>query len=690
MSSSLAKRAVLPPWPFDPQNLLFSLGSYAAAALTLGVCFASSLDRPWWALLTIYVTAQPMSGAMRPKVLYRLAGLAVGGVTAVLTVPNLQNAPVLLILVLSSWVGLCLYFAVLDRTPRAFLFQMAGFSSAILTFPYLDTPGDIFFSTVARVEEMSVAIVAVTLAHAVFKPWPAARIVQARMRAFVLDACVWTADVIGTEHGPLEAAHLKRLATDITELGMIALHLPYDSSGALLSRRLVWAVRERLARLLSLASAAADRLALLRRSGALRADVAALIDTATQWLGAPAGVPLEEAVILAAKFRALSRQYDHAGGWHALLTASLCERMAECIDSLREARLLFRALSGTTAETAQHLGLIDAAPRHLHIDRDHTLAILSGLATAAALILYCTLWIMLNWPSGSTTAAFAAMITLSFAVQEDPSPQILRYLLATLITYPLAAFYDFVILPVIEGYTLLIAFLAPPFLWLGYLQARPATAAIALPMLAGLIIELDLLARYQGDFSVFMNTASAQIVGIAIAVIVARLFRAVGVSWVARRMIHASWRDIATLAGSQQRLETGAWTARAVDRLGQIAARMTLTGPSDPLRGFNGLAELRLGRNLLHLRRATGAAKPSARRAMAQVLEEIAALFTARHKRRAALPPPASFLHAIDTALDEAGGISDARLRHQAVLALVGMRCNLFPTAPDYQPDSRA
>jgi len=52
MSSSLAKRAALPPWPFDPQNFLFSLGSYAAAALTLGVCFASSLDRPWWALLT--------------------------------------------------------------------------------------------------------------------------------------------------------------------------------------------------------------------------------------------------------------------------------------------------------------------------------------------------------------------------------------------------------------------------------------------------------------------------------------------------------------------------------------------------------------------------------------------------------------------------------------------------------------
>lgn len=684
MSSSSRARAITPPWSLDRQKFLFSLSSYVAAAITLGISFSASFQRPWWALLTVYVTAQPMSGALRPKVLYRLAGIAIGGFVAVVTVPNMQNAPVLLVFLLASWIGLCLYFAVLDRTPRAFLFQMAGFSSAVLIFPYLDDPGDIFLSTVSRVEEMAVAIVTVTLAHAVLKPWPVGQMVQIRAETFLRDAAQWTSDVIGLDHGKLEQAHLKRLATDITELGMIALHLPYDTKGTILSRRLVWAVQERLARLLSLASAAADRLALLRRGNALGDDVTALLEAVSDWLAAPVETASETASALVAKLRALAHQYDHDANWNALLTASLCERMAESIEALRECGVLVRSLRGAPGDESPRLALIGAAPRRLHIERDHTLAILSGLATAAALALYCTFWIMLNWPAGAATAAFAAMITCSFAIQEDPAPQLKRYLTATLITIPIAAIYNFVILPSIDGYMMLVAFLGPTLLWFGYLQADPARAFVALPMFSCLIVGLDFLDRFQAEFSGFMNTAIAQVGGIIIPVIVTRLFRSVGTSWVARRMIHKSWRDLATLATTSSRLEATAWTSRAVDRLGQIATRITLANPGDPLHGFNGLSELRIGRNLLHLRRATGAAKGRSHGAIENVLEETAAFFRDRCSTGAILPPSSSFLKAIDHALDHGGGIDDARLRHQAVLALVGMRCNLFPAVPPY------
>ncbi|WP_414463688.1 FUSC family protein [Hyphomicrobium sp. B1] len=70
----------------------------------------------------------------------------------------------LLVLDLGTWTGICIYLAVSDRTPRAFLFQMAGFSAAVISVPYLDDPGNIFMATISRVEEMKVAILAVTLA----------------------------------------------------------------------------------------------------------------------------------------------------------------------------------------------------------------------------------------------------------------------------------------------------------------------------------------------------------------------------------------------------------------------------------------------------------------------------------------------------------------------------------------------
>lgn len=54
---------------------------------------------------------------------------------------------------LALWIGFCIYLAVLDRTPCAFLFQMASFSTAIISFPYFDDPSDIFTTTVSRVEQ---------------------------------------------------------------------------------------------------------------------------------------------------------------------------------------------------------------------------------------------------------------------------------------------------------------------------------------------------------------------------------------------------------------------------------------------------------------------------------------------------------------------------------------------------------
>src|SRR6185437_9583980 len=128
----------------------------------------------------VYVTAQPMAGAFRPKVLYRLAGILIGAIASIVLVPALQNSPPLLVLCLASWTGFCIYLAVLDRTPRAFLFQMAAFSSAVISFPYVDDPADIFTQAISRVEEMTVAIVFVTLAHAVIQPWSAVPAIRSR------------------------------------------------------------------------------------------------------------------------------------------------------------------------------------------------------------------------------------------------------------------------------------------------------------------------------------------------------------------------------------------------------------------------------------------------------------------------------------------------------------------------------
>ena len=669
----------------DGRKLLFSISSFLAAAATLVIAFEASLPRPWWALLTVYVTAQPMSGAFRPKMLYRFGGIAIGAAVTIALVPNLQNSPILLVFCLAVWTGFCIYLAVLDRTPRAFLFQMAAFSAAVMSFPYLDDPGDIFTTTVSRVEEMTVAILCVTVSHMMLQPWSVRPIIRERARAFLLHASTWTSEALGTHHTALEYAHRRRLATDVVELGLMAIHLPFDQRLALATRDTVLEIQHRLAAVLSIASATADRLDRLRTLDAVDAEIAEIVSTLVAWLQDANERSNASGAALVVHCRAIMAVRAQQDNWASLLAASICDRIAALVETVDGARQLVASFDG--GEPPADAPDVRATSRFA-LARDHGLAALAGAATATAICLYCVVWILLAWPSGSATAAFAALITCSFAAQDDPAPVIGRYLLATLSTFPLAALYLFMILPRVDGVGMLVLTLAPAFIWMGYIQADPPRSVRALPMFSCFIVAMGFVDRFQADFAQFVNIGLAQVGGIVTTLAVTRLFRSTNVRWTAYRIIRGNWRDLHYLADRHEPLAPEIWTARAVDRLGQVAARMADADPGDALHAADGLVDLRVGRNIIQVRRGIQRASASAKLAVSPVLDGIAALF--RSRLRVGLPIPAdpALLSAIDGAIalgtDQASNMDTA-----ALLSLVGMRCNLFPTALPYSASER-
>ncbi|HDR9028653.1 TPA: FUSC family protein [Burkholderia vietnamiensis] len=665
------------PFSIDPRKLLFSVTTFVAAALVLLISFAVSFPRPWWALLTVYVTAQPMAGTFRPKTIYRVAGIATGAIVTVAVAPNLQNSPALLVLCLALWIGFCIYLAVLDRTPRAFLFQMAAFSSAVICFPYLDDPTNIFITAVSRVEEMSVAILCVTIAHRVVKPANNRPVIHERALSFLGDACRWTAEAFGTRHARLEHAHRRKLAADVTELGIIATALPFDQRFALATRDTVTALQHRLAALLSIASAAANRLDQLRALNAVDADTAALVDAVIADLHASQEVGDALDAGLAARCRALAAERLHDSTWTSLLAASLFDRTADFIDTLHAARTLVRSFAASDAELARHLTPADAT-RRFALARDHGLALLAGAATATAIVIYCAVWILLAWPNGSATAAFAALVTCSFAAQDDPAPMIGRYLVSTLVTFPLAALYLFVILPRVDGAGMLILTLAPALVWMGYIQADPARTARALPMFSCFIVAMGFLDRFQADFALFLNTGLAQVGGIATTLVVSKLFRSASTRWTAYRIVRQNWADLAQMADPRRPLDAATWTARAIDRLGQVATRMAFADPDDALHAVDGLSDLRIGRNIIQAREGLDRGDANTRPAIEAALAQVSNLYRARADARHPIAADATLMRALNRAI--AAVARDPTGRDDAtLLALVGMRCNLFP-----------
>ena len=106
--------------------IIFSVNCYIATILTMFVAFSLDLKSPGWAMTTVYLTSQPLSGAMRAKAVYRAIGTFVGGAAMVAIVPNLVDAPELTTLAIMLWVALCVFVSLLDRTPRSYMFVLSG------------------------------------------------------------------------------------------------------------------------------------------------------------------------------------------------------------------------------------------------------------------------------------------------------------------------------------------------------------------------------------------------------------------------------------------------------------------------------------------------------------------------------------------------------------------------------------
>jgi uncharacterized membrane protein YccC len=668
--------------------LRFAISSTIAGLLTLDIAFITDLPRPWWAMMAAFVTTQPMAGNLRPKMTYRVVGVLLGAVVAVTLIPRLINWPPLMSAAFALWVAICLFFSVLDRTPRAFMFMLAGYTAAIIGFPYIDQPGDIFAIAVARVEEMILGIGCATVVHSLLRPWSAVTVLNMRTGAFLKDAGAWIADALRGLHNFREDRERHRFASDISELGILSSHLAPDTLGIEATRRMAGALQDRMSILLPLASAAEDRLDVLKERAALSEPVQALIADIVAWLSDQRMRERISANELMARCRALSPDLSGAPDWDTLLTASLCERLSDFLEAYDDCRELALHLEAPTQETFGRVkDLLARRRRSLH--RDYPLAILTGLAAGMSVILYCSIWIAIAWPEGAATAAFAAIVSCSFVAQDDPAPVIGKYLAYTAAALPISAIYLFLILPMVDGAVMLSVVLVPVLMVMSYVQAIPSRAARALPMLACFIVAMGFLDRYTADFARFLNVAFAQMGGVVVTIGPARLFRAVAANRAARRLLRLCWRDLATMAALRHPLDEIAWSNRMLDRIALLTPRLALAGPAEPLAASDALRDLRIGRNIVHLQRARVAARPDlAAPPIEQVLAGLEALFRDRVAHGAAAPPPHSLLTAVDHALSALAEVPASPPRRAAMLALTGIRRNLFAHALPYSPEA--
>ncbi|PPS59248.1 hypothetical protein CRX72_17335 [Pantoea sp. BRM17] len=76
--------------------------------------------------------------------------------TQMATAPQqVEPHPLLFSLVISLWVSGCLWLSLHDRTPKSYVFMLAGYSAAIMGFPEVYTPWGITSTVLSRIEEIT-------------------------------------------------------------------------------------------------------------------------------------------------------------------------------------------------------------------------------------------------------------------------------------------------------------------------------------------------------------------------------------------------------------------------------------------------------------------------------------------------------------------------------------------------------
>lgn len=654
---------------FGGAEAVFAVKSFAAAMLAYWFALLIGLDKPSWAIVTSLIVAQPLAGAVLSKAVFRLIGTFAGASVAVLVVPTLVNAPVLLSVAFAAWLGLCTYLGVLDRTPRSYLFLLAGYTAAIVGFPAVSTPDAIFSLASVRMQEIVIGILAAATVHSIVLPRSVSAQVASQIDRMLHDAERLSAAIVQRLDREVAGDRIV-LIRDLGALDALAVHLAYDRSDRAMRPNMLHAIQHQMAEALALSSAVEDRLH--RLGGNLPTPVAEYLQDMGKHLLA-GDVEHDDHLMAQADLlepAALGvRTFDEA------LILSLLDRSRRLIAAHRLTRQLARAFDNHHASRSAEVREALSEARRPRRHRDRFDALLGAGATTLAVLIGCAWWIATGWPDGATAVVYAGMICALFSHLADPGRTLKLVIGGVAVGAAVAFTYRFAIIPQITAFEVLIAVLAPSLLLLSTLGQQPGFggfavgATLAFPGLAGLDD------RYTGNLSGFANSATAELAGALIATLSLALVRGAGGRSRATRFVRTSRSELVRRLHEGERRTTDHWTGTMLDRVGLIAAT-----DDDGEHVVTLLHLLRLGRAVRTLR---GLAVGGGRQ------RSIAALLL-RHLGDALsdprLGPRARRFFFVALPRLARDGEPDAR--RAAILAVVAVICNLPADASQNEADN--
>lgn len=675
---------------FNASAMLFSLKSFIAAILALYIALGTGLDNPSWAIVTAYVVAQPKAGAVLSKSVFRLIGTTGGAAMSVCLVPPLVGAPELLSAAIALWLGLCVFFAAIDRTPKSYMFVLAGYTTCVIVFPSVNHPEAIFTTAILRVQEIALGVICSSVVQTLIMPSSSAEVLFGRLDRALRDAARWTADALLESRPEKLDQDRMQLSLAVNELHDLLVHAEYESARHPQQRLLYHDLLLQIERMLPLSAAVDDIILELRGADAMTTEIALLLDEVRAWLGASSPTGNEQRMEvdrLRQRCEHLEPEIAPGKAWRKALTLSLLARLSDLITVHQNCLTLRDAIVSRPRDqegNRRRNALVKAGPRA--IDRDYFGALTVAATVAVVLFTACLLWVASGWEGGGSAVTMAGIFFSLYSSFGNPALALKNKLIGIFIRLPLGALYVLAILPSIDSFGWFAASLAPVLFVAGALLTVPRYSPLAFNLIIGVLSPIIVADHFEPNFLGYLNSGLATLTGVYYAWVMMALMQNLWLEGASARLLKAGWIDIAR--GRNQAITQ--WRSRMVHRVALLSMRQAaIPGAIGARTAGDALRDLRTGLSLAALAELRPHLPAKAGKEASLVLDG------AKHyyHHLAAMQdsaPPATLLKHIDDAMQSGMESADRAVRRAATLALMSVRRNIFPLAAPTWPDSAA
>ncbi len=559
-------------------DLIFALKTFIAGMLALFVSFELDLINPMWSIGTVLIIANPYSGMVSSKCVYRVVGTIGGAVIALTLTPHLINTPWIFTVVLSLWVGFALYVSLLDRTPRSYAFMLAGYSTAMIVFnaiTYIDQY-NIFDIALARVIEISIGVISSAVVSATIFPMHIGSAIKQRVIKTLKDTENLFANLLNTDSQQNNTQLLAAITRDTTDIHALAVHLSYEKGELHGMTKPLQEMLHQISMVVANLVALSERIKQLQELRFIETHAEKLQQLSAhvvQFLEQKDLIIDENILQLPDEFESdFASLMESASTHQQVLVAAMKMDVRHFISNVLAVKVLWQRIQQGNKEIPDNITPMTTKYPSLH--RDHGVAIRGGISAVLITFIVTGVWIVSGWKAGFMMAQMGAVTACILTALDNPVPVLRIFIWGSIASAVLVFVYAFGIFPHVTTFWELGLVLLPMFLFAVSMMANQMLMPVGMVLGINTMMGLNLHNAYSMDAVSYLDSSFAMILGVLVSLIVIDVVRAMSPDTSASRILALHYRAMRQAIYLPYGLDFKVHLRSMLDRIGILNSKM--------------------------------------------------------------------------------------------------------------------